>query len=133
MKNDSDEEGVIMNLCTEPNAGRGTVMAKTLITLLIAFSIGCATAPAHAVGPYFENESTGMGQHGGPNPSWPRPDKPLWSPSVPSLQSEEALKRYGRILRSSDEKQGLIRASKVQPQRPTHVLEAQVDKPTALR
>jgi len=68
-------------------------MKQILFSAVIAFSIIAITLPVHAVGPYFENESPGIGQFTGPNPIWPRPGEPLWSPSSPRLQSRESLKK----------------------------------------
>ena len=68
-------------------------MKQILFSAAIAFSTIAITAPVHAVGPYFENESPGIGQFTGPNPIWPRPGEPLWSPSSPRLESRESLKK----------------------------------------
>src|SRR5438034_10518921 len=73
----------------------------SVLSVLIAFSILWTGSPVHAVGPYFENESSPRGQNQGPNPSWPRPDEPLWSPSKPQILSVESLKKGDIILRNS--------------------------------
>ena len=72
---------------------------KTILSVLIAFLILYTGSPVHAVGPYFENESPVRDQ--GPNPAWPRPDEPLWSPSKPQILSVESLKKGDIILRNS--------------------------------
>jgi hypothetical protein len=69
--------------------------------LLVAVSMIWTATPAQAVGPYFENESPVSGQLQGPNPSWPRPDEPLWSPANPTLLSIQSLKKGDIILKSS--------------------------------
>ena len=74
---------------------------KALLSVLIAFLVWCTGSPVHAVGPYFENESSPRGQNQGPNPSWPRPDEPLWSPSQPQILSIETLKKGDIFLRNS--------------------------------
>jgi hypothetical protein len=68
-------------------------MKQILFSAVIAFSTIAITSPVHAVGPYFENESPGIGQFTGPNPIWPRPGESLWSSSSPRLQSRESLKK----------------------------------------
>ena len=68
---------------------RGHIM---LLGVLIAASIACTGSQAGAVGPYFENESAGNGRFQGPNPAWPKPGEPLWSPSSPPLLSIESLR-----------------------------------------
>ena len=73
---------------------------KVLLSVLVAVSILWTGSPVHAVGPYFENESQGPGQFAGPNPVWPRPNEPLWSPSSPRLQSRESLKKDEIVLRN---------------------------------
>ena len=78
-------------------------MKQILFSAVIAFSIIAITSPVHAVGPYFENESPGIGQFAGPNPIWPRPGEPLWSPSSPRFQSREALKKGEIVLRNQKE------------------------------
>jgi hypothetical protein len=78
-------------------------LSKTLLRILITFSIVMAGSPVHAVGPYFENESPGRGQFEGPNPAWPRPEASLWSPSSPPLQSRESLKKGEIVLRNPKE------------------------------
>ena len=74
---------------------------KVLLSVLVAVSILWTGSPVHAVGPYFENESQGPGQFAGPNPVWPRPNEPLWSPSSPRLQSRESLRKGEIVLRPS--------------------------------
>src|SRR2546422_11611463 len=74
-------------------------MKQILFSAVIAFSIIAITSPVHAVGPYFENESPGRGQFGGPNRIWPRPGEPLWSPSSPRFQSREAFRKGEIVLR----------------------------------
>jgi len=76
-------------------------LKKVIVSVVIAFSILWIGSPVHAVGPYFENESSERGQFAGPNPSWPRPDEPLWSPSKPQILSIESLKKGDIILRNS--------------------------------
>jgi len=68
-------------------------------SVLVAVSILWTGSPVHAVGPFFENESPVREQ--GPNPAWPRPDAPLWSPSKPQILSVESLKKGDIILRNS--------------------------------
>jgi len=72
---------------------------KVLLSVLVAVSILWTGSPVHAVGPYFENESPVRDQ--GPNPAWPRPDEPLWSPPKPQILSVESLKKGDIILRNS--------------------------------
>jgi hypothetical protein len=69
--------------------------------LLLAASMIWTSLPAHAVGPYFENESPASGQLQGPNPGWPRPDEPLWSSPAPQYMSIQSLKKGDIILRGS--------------------------------
>ena len=71
---------------------------KVFLSVLVAVSILWTGSPVHAVGPYFENESP---REQGPNPAWPRPDEPLWSPSKPQILSIESLKKGDIILRNS--------------------------------
>lgn len=78
-------------------------MRQILFSAVIAFSIVSMASPVDAVGPYFENESPGRGYFAGPNPVWPRPDEPLWSPSSPLPQSRESLKKGEIILRNPKE------------------------------
>ena len=73
---------------------------KVLFGVLVAASILWTGSQVYAVGPYFENESSPRGQNQGPNPSWPRPDEPLWSPPNPQILSIESLKKGQIILRS---------------------------------
>jgi len=75
----------------EKIAGLQKNSKKILLSVLVAVSILWTSSPVHAVGPYFENE--GPVREQGPNPAWPRPDEPLWSPSSPRLQSRESLKK----------------------------------------
>jgi hypothetical protein len=76
---------------------------KVFLNVLVAVSLLWTGSPVYAVGPYFENESSPRGQNQGPNPSWPRPDEPLWSPSSPQILTIESLKKGQIILRSSKE------------------------------
>ena len=85
----------------EKIAGTHKNSKKAFLSVLIAFLIWYTGSPVHAVGPYFENESSPRGQNQGPNPSWPRPDEPLWSPSQPQILSVESLKKGDIILRNS--------------------------------
>jgi len=85
----------------EKIAGLQKNSPKVLLSVLVAVSILWTGSPVHAVGPYFENESQGPGQFAGPNPVWPRPNEPLWSPSSPRLQSRESLRKGDIILRNS--------------------------------
>ena len=85
----------------EKIAGTHKNSKKAFLSVLIAFLIWYTGSPVHAVGPYFENESPGGGQFAGPNPVWPRPDEPLWSPSKPQILSIESLKKGDLILRNS--------------------------------
>src|SRR5438105_9962105 len=85
----------------EKITGTHKTSKKTILSVLIAFLILYTGSPVHAVGPYFENESSPRGQNQGPNPSWPRPDEPLWSPSKPQILSVESLKKGDIILRHS--------------------------------
>ena len=75
-------------------------MKQILFSAVIALSTIAITSPVHAVGPYFENESPGIGQFTGPNPIWPRPGESLWSLSSPRLQSRESLKKDEIVLRN---------------------------------
>jgi hypothetical protein len=68
-------------------------MKQILLSAVIVFSLTAIISPVYAVGPYFENESPGRGQFSGPNPIWPRPDEPLWSPSRPRVQPGESWKK----------------------------------------
>jgi hypothetical protein len=74
---------------------------KVFLGALVAVSILWTGSWVHAVGPYFENESSPRGQTQGPNPAFPRPDAPLWSPSSPQMLTIESLKKGQIILRSS--------------------------------
>ena len=87
----------------EKIAGLQKNSKKVLLIVLVAVSILWTGSPVHAVGPYFENESSERGQFAGPNPSWPRPDEPLWSPPKPQILSVESLKKGDIILRNSKE------------------------------
>ena len=99
---------------------------KVLLSVLVAVSILWTGSPVHAVGPYFENESSPRGQNQGPNPSWPRPDEPLWSPSKPQILSIESLKKGDIILRNSKQ------PSKAETTAP-NVVDAPSDKRIARR
>src|SRR5512132_3920635 len=66
-----DEEGAMEKIAGLQN------YKKVFLSMLVAVSILWTGSPVHAVGPYFENESP---REQGPNPAWPRPDEPLWSP-----------------------------------------------------
>jgi len=90
-----DEEAMEMIAGLQKNS------KKFFLSVLVAVSILWTGSPVHAVGPYFENESSPRGQNQGPNPSWPRPDEPLWSPSKPQILSVESLKKGDLILRNS--------------------------------
>jgi hypothetical protein len=83
----------------EKIAGLQKNSKKVFWSVLVAVSILWTGSPVHAVGPYFENESPIREQ--GPNPAWPRPDEPLWSPSKPQILSVESLKKGDIILRNS--------------------------------
>jgi hypothetical protein len=95
----------------DAHPGKGANMEKlasskkkfrmVLFVLLVAVSLIWTASPAQAVGPYFENESPASGQLQGPNPGWPRPDEPLWSPHNPTLLSIQSLKKGDIILKSS--------------------------------
>jgi hypothetical protein len=87
----------------ERMAGLQKNLKKVFLSVLVALSILWAGSPVYAVGPYFENESSPRGQNQGPNPSWPRPDEPLWSPPNPQIMSIESLKKGQIILRRSKE------------------------------
>jgi hypothetical protein len=76
---------------------------KVFLSVLAAVSIVWTGSSVHAVGPYFENESSPSGQTQGPNPTWPRPDEPMWSPPSPQTWTVESLKKGQIILRSSKE------------------------------
>jgi len=82
-------------------AGSQKNSKKVFLMVLVTVSILWTGSPVHAVGPYFENESSPRGQNQGPNPSWPRPDEPLWSPSQPQILSIETLKKGDIFLRNS--------------------------------
>jgi len=76
------------------------IFSMVFFILLVAVSMIWTVSPAQAVGPYFENESSARGQFQGPNPGWPRPDEPLWSPSNPRVLSSQSLKKGDIILKS---------------------------------
>ena len=76
---------------------------KVFWSVLVAASILWTGSSVYAVGPYFENESSPRGQNQGQNPSWPRPDEPLWSPPSPQSLTIESLKKGQIILRNSKE------------------------------
>jgi hypothetical protein len=108
----------------EKIAGTHKNSKKAFLSVLIAFLIWCTGSPVHAVGPYFENESPMREQ--GPNPAWPRPDQPLWSPSKPQILSVESLKKGDIILRNSKQ------SSKAETTAPD-VVDASADKRIARR
>ena len=85
----------------EKIAGLQKNSKKVFLSMLVAVSILWTGSPVFAVGPYFENESSPRGQNQGPNPTWPRPDEPLWSPPSPQILSIESLKKGQIILRGS--------------------------------
>ena len=87
----------------EKIAGLQQTSRRVFLSVLVAVSILWTSSPVHAVGPYFENEGSPRGQNQGPNPSWPRPDEPLWSPPSPQILTIESLKKGQIILRSSKE------------------------------
>jgi hypothetical protein len=87
----------------EKIAGLQKNSKKAFLSVLVAVSILWTGSPVYAVGPYFENESSPRGQNQGPNPSWPRPDEPWWSPPSPQILSIESLKKGQIILRNSKE------------------------------
>jgi hypothetical protein len=98
---------------------------KVLLGVLTTVSIMWIT-PAHAVGPFFENESSERGQLQGPNSSWPRPETSLWSPPVPLNLYPDTLKKGDIILRSSNKPDKTEAATK-------HVVDAQPTMQTAQR
>ncbi len=110
----------------EKIASSKKIFSMVFFILLVAVSMIWTASPAQAVGPYFENESPAQGQLQGPNPAWPRPDEPLWSPSNPTLQSIQTLKKGDIILKSS--KKTAIPET-VAP----HVEDAKADQHVALR
>jgi hypothetical protein len=87
----------------EKIAGLQKNLKKVFLSVLVAGSILWTGVPVYAVGPYFENESSPRGQNQGPNPTWPRPDEPMWSPPNPQILSIESLKKGQIILRNSKE------------------------------
>ena len=87
----------------EKMAGLRKSSPKVFLSVLAAASILWTGSSVHAVGPYFENESSTIGQNQGPNPAWPRPHAPLWSPSNPQISTIESLKKGQIILRNSKE------------------------------
>jgi len=95
---------------------------KVFLSVLVAVSILWTGSPVHAVGPYFENEGP---REQGPNPAWPRPDEPLWSPK-PQFLSIESLKKGDIILRNSKQ------SSKAETTAPD-VVDAPSDKRIARR
>ena len=97
---------------------------KVFLNVLVAVSILWTGSPVYAVGPYFENESPMREQ--GPNPTWPRPEEPLWSPSKPQILSIESLKKSDIILRGSKQ------PSKAETTAP-NVVDAPSDKRIARR
>jgi len=110
----------------EKIAGLQKNSKKVFLSVLVAVSVLWTGSPVHAVGPYFENESLERGQFAGPNPSWPRPDEPLWSPSQPQILSIESLKKGDLILRNSKQ------SGKAEPTTP-NVVDAPSDKRIARR
>ena len=93
-----DEEGAMEKIARLQKNSK-----KVFLSALVAVSIFWTGSPVYAVGPYFENESSPRGQNQGPNPSWPRPDEPLWSPPSPQILSIESLKKGQIILRGFKE------------------------------
>lgn len=110
----------------EKIAGLQKNSKKVFLSVLVAVSILWTASHVYAVGPYFENESSPRGQNQGPNPSWPRPDEPLWSPSQPQILSVESLKKGDIILRNSKQ------SSKAETTTP-NVVDAPSDKRIARR
>jgi hypothetical protein len=84
-------------------AGLQKSSPKVFLGVLAVVSILWTGSSVHAVGPYFENESSPNGQNQGPNPTWPRPQAPMWSPSNPQILTIESLKKGQIILRNSKE------------------------------
>ena len=87
----------------EKMAGLRRSSPKVFLGVLAAVSILWTGSSVHAVGPYFENESSPRGQNQGPNPTWPRPQAPLWSPPNPQILTIESLKKGQIVLRNSQE------------------------------
>jgi hypothetical protein len=87
----------------EKMAGLQKSSPKVFLSVLAAVSILWTGSSVHAVGPYFENESSPNGQNQGPNPTWPRPQAPMWSPPNPQILTIESLKKGQIILRNSKE------------------------------
>ena len=87
----------------EKMAGLQKSSPKVFLSVLAAVSILWTGSSVHAVGPYFENESSPSGQNQGPNPTWPRPQVPMWSPPNPQILTIESLKKGQIILRKSKE------------------------------
>jgi len=112
-----DEEGAMEKIAGLQN------YKKVFLSMLVAVSILWTGSPVHAVGPYFENESP---REQGPNPAWPRPDEPLWSPSKPQIPSIESLKKGDIILRNSKQ------SGKAETTAPD-VIDASADKRIARR
>ena len=112
-----DEEGAMEKIAGLQN------YKKVFLSVLVAVSILWTGSPVHAVGPYFENESP---REQGPNPAWPRPDEPLWSPSKPQIPSIESLKKGDIILRNSKQ------SGKAETTAPD-VIDASADKRIARR
>jgi hypothetical protein len=113
-----DEEEAMEKIAGLPKNSK-----KVFLSVLVAVSILWTGSPVHAVGPYFENESP---REQGPNPAWPRPDEPLWSPSKPQIPSIESLKKGDIILRNSKQ------SSKTETAAPD-VVDASADKRIARR
>ena len=82
-------------------AGSNKKFWMVFFSLMVAISMIWIASPAHAVGPYFENESPARGQLQGPNPGWPRPDGPLWSSPTGQFISIPSLKKGDIILKGS--------------------------------
>jgi hypothetical protein len=102
------------------------IQMNRVFAVMVAVSILCIASQAAAVGPYFENESSRNGQVQGPNPTWPRPGEPLWSPSTPQFLPKESLKKGDIILRHPK------RSDAAEPL-PQDGVNAKVDRHIALR
>jgi hypothetical protein len=93
-----DEEGAM-----EKMAGLQKRSQKVFLSVIAAVSILWTGSSVQAVGPYFENERSPNGQNQGPNPTWPRPQAPMWSPPNPQILTIESLKKGQIFLKNSKE------------------------------
>ena len=86
----------------EKMAGLQKSSPKVFLSVLAAVSILWTGSSVHAVGPYFENESSPGGRSRSES-HLAEPDAPLWSPPNPEILTIESLKKGQIILRNSKE------------------------------